>query len=303
MANVLIIGPGALGAAIGAALQLKGYCVAYHGRNGPQAIGFDLDHGQQLGLMERGVQSYQFPAPDAEFYADVQLLLVAVKAYDLEQALVTCRGLSPSAPLVALGNGAVEDIILSEAAQQPERIWRLGVTTIGISQLQAQSNRRTYAMRSTAGVIGFGPFLGRSLQPTLIEASLTQEQVLWHWLPAAVAAHRRKWLFNTVINSLCAVHRLPRNGDLFMHLEELTAVFNDAVKLGEERWGNWLESPDSMHEALLNLIRSTSENENSMARDLRLGLRTETDFLAGLARSARSSFPRLLALHEAITKR
>lgn len=301
MTKVLVIGPGALGAAIGASLCLRGHQVAFQGRSGPQALKFDLDHGRQLGFTQVGLQHYDFAVPNSDFLVEVQLIVVAVKAYDLATALQACRGLAVDAPIVALGNGSVEAIIRQEAAQQAKRIWRLGTTTIGISQLPTEPKSRSYCVRSTTGKIAFGPFLGDPSWRTPIETSLTDNDLLWHWEPAALYAHRRKWLFNTVINSLCAVHRLRRNGDLLMRPKELEEVFFEALRLGEDLWGSWQEPKAILHESLLSLIHATCENENSMARDVRLGIATESAFLAGLAGSD-GRFPCLQALHQAITK-
>ena len=96
MAKILVIGPGALGAMLGAVLQQRGHEVAFVGRSGPLTLDYTLDHGQQAG-MAPGKFTYRFPAPGALFCADVELVLIAVKAFNLQQALSYSDLAPPSA--------------------------------------------------------------------------------------------------------------------------------------------------------------------------------------------------------------
>ena len=99
-----------------------------------------------------------------------------------------------------------------------------------------------------------------------------------------------------MINTLAAARRLPCNGDILADLPMLTAVFTEAWELGKTLWGSWPMKKDETYQALLRLIDATAKNENSMARDVRLGRRTESDYLAGLAKDTRC-FPLLTSLH------
>jgi ketopantoate reductase len=229
----------------------------------------------------------------------VELTFVAVKAYDLGPALGAAALAPVAAPVVAVGNGSVEDIVRAHAERQPERDFRLGTATIGISLLAGGAQSKSYGVRSTAGVVAFGPFLGPRREATSCEASLTHGDPIFHWEPAALHAHRRKWLYNTVINSLCAAHQLPRNGELLRRRPELDDVFAEAHALGRARWGEWAESREALYGGLIQLIGHTSQNENSMARDVRVGLPTESDYLAGLA-AGDPAYPRLNGLHACI---
>ena len=295
---MIVIGPGALGAMLGAALQQRGYLVAFLGQNGPFSWACSLAHGQQAGLAP-GTMHYQFPAPGPDFYRAAELVLVAVKAFDLERALRHSDLLPPAAPVVALGNGSVEEIVRAHAATRPQRTFRLGLVTVGISQGTMHPSGSHYEVRSTAGKISFGAFVGPQVYATACEARLTAADAIFHWEPDALSAHRRKWLFNTVINSLCAAHRLPCNGELLSRQAEVDAVFREAYDLGETRWGPWRWTLPDLRAGLYALIDSTRANENSMARDRRLGVPTESAYLAGLA-DGDPRFPRLNALHAAI---
>lgn len=99
-----------------------------------------------------------------------------------------------------------------------------------------------------------------------------------------------------MINTLCVVGRLPRNGALLKDLPTLTRTFDEAYALGESLWGPWAEDRKTLEQGVLSLIRNRSAHENSMARDVRLGRKTESLFLAGLATDPKR-FPLLTALH------
>lgn len=299
MAKTLIIGPGALGAALGAALQRRGHDVAFIGRRGPVAFCFSLDHGQQAG-MNPGRGNYQFASPDTQFLMAVELVLITVKAFDLAAALRHSDLAPRSAPIVSVGNGSVEDIIQTYAVTRPDRNFRLGLATLGVSLLSADGHEPCFGLRSTVGKVAFGAFLGPVVNATPCERQLTTADEIFAWEASALISHRRKWLYNTVINSICAAQRLPRNGELLAQSADLAAVFDEAYALGELRWGAWVIAKSELYAGLIELIQSTSANENSMARDRRLGLPTESDFLAGLARGDQR-FPRLNALHALIS--
>jgi 2-dehydropantoate 2-reductase len=154
-------------------------------------------------------------------------------------------------------------------------------------------------LSSSAPRVLFGPLDGTGEPSDAERTLLDMPSGVFHWSNDALAAVRRKWLFNTVINSLCAVHRLPRNGDLLARREDLQSLFAEAFALGETVWGPWGTPSDTLYEHMLDLIEETAENENSMVRDLREGRRTESDALAGLA-LIRTGFDGLTRLHRTI---
>jgi ketopantoate reductase len=163
-----------------------------------------------------------------------------------------------------------------------------------------EAKGRLYAVRSRGGEIGFGPLSDDDVGRTPAE-DLVSGRGPFKWHTQAAWATRRKWLYNTVINSLTAAKRMARNGDLLADLPTLAAVFDEAFKLGESRWQRWPLPRAELYAGLVALIEATADNENSMARDVRLGRRTETEYLAGLAPA--SGYPMLNSLHQTILSR
>ncbi|MEZ4741710.1 MAG: hypothetical protein R3B45_04565 [Bdellovibrionota bacterium] len=83
------------------------------------------------------------------------------------------------------------------------------------------------------------------------------------------------------------------------NMHELESVYEESIMLYSYLWGDLPVSREKMWEDLLCFIGITARNENSMARDVRLHKRTESEFLAGLAvRYGR--LPLLKKLHETI---
>ena len=143
--------------------------------------------------------------------------------------------------------------------------------------------------------MSFGP-LDKGDEPTSAEQALLAAPPFFVWHANIEKLARRKWIYNAVINTLTAARGLARNGDLMHDLPTLTSVFNEACDLATAMWGPLPLDRREMFRGLEQLIERTADNENSMARDKRLGRKTESDFLAGLATDAKR-YPLLVELH------
>ena len=259
--QVLVIGDGAIGVAIAGLLAPLGLVAHFMGRHGPVAVTAQISgNGDSTSKLQSA------PLGDGHIQsaiAGVELVIVAVKAFDLASALARTRDLPKSIPVWSIGNGAIYAEIKEAAKVRPDLIWRLGYCTFGISVLAD----RSYAWRSQTGEFAVGAWSDApnlAGEPLPIELGILRQlpkYFKWHqnidWL------HRRKWLLNTVINTLAAARHLPCNGDILADLPMLAAVFTEAWELGKTQWGDWP---------------------------------TESDYLAGLAKDARR-FPLLTSLH------
>lgn len=289
MQKALVIGGGAIGAAVGGELERLGWAPRFIGRQGATALTatFETDVVKKL----------NFPKPTADDVAAASLCFVAVKAFDLEAALKNIAGLKAGVPVVPLSNGATWDIVAHAAAARPDLAWRLGYSTFGVTEVGPAS----FALRSRTGELSFGPLVAGNGERTACEKELTDAKGLFVWHQNIDRLVKRKWLYNTVINTLCAARGLPKNGALLGDLATLAAVFNEALTYGEERWGPWTMERNVLFQGMRELIESTEANENSMARDKRLGRRTESAFLAGLA-TDKKRYPLLTELHSKIER-
>lgn len=285
--TALIIGNGAIGAAVGAELGRLGVRPRFIGRQGPIAFKAKVEGAATPQL--------DCPAPSAAEIGAAAIVFVAVRAFDLEAAFAWTSQLGEGVPVVPLANGATWDIVKKAAQRRPELRWRLGFCTLGVSVLGDQS----YAIRSKTGGVAFGPLQPGS-EPVAVERQLVDGNGLFRWHTAIAHLARRKWLYNTVINSLTATRRLPKNGDLLGDLSLLSSVFAEALQLSHELWGPLPMTKEELFQGLQQLLEATESNENSMARDVRLGRPTESAFLAGLAVD-KQRYPLLTTLHRTLS--
>jgi ketopantoate reductase len=283
--QAVIIGNGAIGTALYHRLERLGLTVGFVTRLGPVAW-----QAQFAGTPPVAAPRIELSS------ARIVLAVVAVKAFDLETALAWTMQLPPGAVVWPLSNGAVTEVVEVAAARRKDLEWRLGYCTFGVTALGPAS----YQAGSAGGELGVGPLHGSTGLSPLEQSWLTREP-LFKWHPRIIWMHHRKWLFNTAINTLAAARRLPTNGLLLGDLPMLAAVFSEALALGQQLWGPWPQPRDELYAALLQLIQATAGNENSMARDVRLARRTESLFLAGLAKDERI-YPLLTSLHQRITQ-
>ena len=283
--RAVVIGTGAVAAFLGVALEERGFLPAFFGRRGPTAF------TARVTRAGGDTQLVCCRAPSPDEVAAAQIAFVAVKAFDLEAALAWTTALAPGTAVIPVVNGLVEDIVRAAAHAAPQLPFRLGFSTVGVSALDELG---CYAVRAKSGEIAFGALDGAA-PPNAAERKLLDGQGVFAWHAQILAAAHRKWLYNVVINTLCAARALKSNGDLLGDIPMLAAVFNEAWTLGGERFGGFGVEKAEAYKAMERLIDATAANENSMARDKRLGRRTETPFLAGLAQDAKR-FPLLMEL-------
>jgi ketopantoate reductase len=225
--------------------------------------------------------------------AKTAAVFFCVKSYDLAASFQHLALFPQRVIAISLSNGAVNKLIEAGLKAFPQHEFRPGFSTMAVNK----KGQNEFVLGSSKGEFQFGPLTSDD-EETSIEKTLTAGGSPFVWNSRILLYQRRKWLFNTVINTLTAARKLPRNGDLLSDLPMLTAVFTEAYHLGAELWGRWGFEQSELFSAMLTLIRDTEANENSMAADIRHGRKTESDFLAGLAvGKVESKYPLLTALH------
>lgn len=290
-----IIGNGAVAAAVGWLLQAGGLGFYHIGRGGPGTWRYQFEAG--------GSRASVVSTPPPSL-TGTSLVFVCVKAYDLEAALAHLALFQHQVTVIPFVNGATTDLMRAAGQKFTQHLLRTGIATLGVSR----GEKDVFSLRSRGGLLQFGPFAGTEpqspdesqlvgLKPPVADGPRFQ------WAEDIAGLQKRKWLFNTVINSLTAARQLARNGDLLSDLPTLTAVFTEAFSLAESVFGPWSESKQDLYEKMLRLISDTQDNENSMAADVRLARQTESDFLAGLSARDPSLYPMLWDLHARISRR
>lgn len=272
--QITIIGNGALGIGLASKLVELNFSAQFLGRMGPVGLHADVLSSSDFGSCLR------IEAPSDEDLAQTSLVFVTVKAYQLESALGQHLPRLPEhIAVIPIGNGCVEEQLRQVAKQYHECFWRIGTTTLAVTVQD-----KNHCLLNPQGKVMWGPL--ESFEDTLTPVEkvlLRQGKGTFQWNPNALSLSRKKWLFNTALNTAVGANELRKNKEALVYVELLQTLLGEAYRLGEQLWGKWADSENTLYNELLELIHDTAENENSMARDLRLGRRTESDYLAGLA--------------------
>jgi ketopantoate reductase len=248
-----------------------------------------------LGALGRALETFLEGAPTSPPPA----VLFTVKAFDLERALREQATRWPvDIPFVTLCNGYIWPVIekLGRVVLGHRPI-RLGMTTLG-STVAPDGSLRIF---SEGSMTAWGHVGTPSQSPTAEELSLLKRFPNGQWHDDMGPWLRQKWIFNVVINTMAAAYRLPNNGQLRGYRDEVEACLSEACDLAKIIWTNIPSalSEQELSNRLWQLIESTSKNENSMARDVRLQRPTESAFLAGISMDF-DGFPALKKLHKSI---
>lgn len=290
MKKIAIIGPGAVGTLLASDLQ-KLASLSVHGPKGPVAID---------AWIEGGVREHvKIEKASVSGYVESDMVFVTTKAYHLETVLPKILPeLKPGTIVVILCNGYIESFVENYAKKFPDIRWRLGSVTYGIRPILSETpkppNLRHRFITSSEGNIFVGPYL-KADKKSELEKKVYMTSSLLTWSDNISIERQKKWLMNVTINTLAAVHRLKTNGDLLKLRTEVDRIFGEAWELAAELYEPWKLPKKRLHEQLYTLIEATRDNENSMARDLRLNRPLEIAFLSGLASER---YPDIRCLHE-----
>jgi len=273
---MVIIGPGALGGLIACLLTEAGVDVWLLDHRSERAEfinrrGFMLEdaHG------ERRVRVKVTVRPDLT--AEAELILVCVKAYQTEAALLKVAPyLSAEARVLTLQNGLGNLEALAKACGAG-RVWA-GVTAQGATELGLGHIRH-----AGSGDTVFGAAFGSADEKRLAEAAelFTAAGLNSRVETDVQALIWSKLIVNIGINPLTAVTRL-RNGQLLEYpgsVGVMEQLVKEAVDVARSS-GIRLLYPDPL-ERVREVARVTSGNISSMLQDVLAKRRTEIDYING----------------------
>ncbi len=291
MSVSVVVGAGAVGAAVALHLQNSYLPFVLFGRDGIQDKPLTVTLREQMTLLQ--------PLATSRFHwRDADCVFICVKVYDLTACLAAYAPLIPAgATVIITANGAIDGFIRDAIARYPGLHWRLGIAQLGSTEVPGG-----FALAGNGGSVTIGWEPGTpvsSAEQRLAAAAPKFFRVVADITPA----YRQKWLMNVVANSYTGAHRLRRNELLLApeHQIELRAVLHEGYELGKRLWGAWQQNEEELWRYFLTVVQATAENENSMARDVRLGRKTESEYLAGKAQQF-AGFPRLKSLHKSVSE-
>jgi len=281
VARIAILGAGAIGQLLYHKLSLSAQKsaeneVAFIGRASPT-------HQQNLSFIDPLQQIHGSIAtvlsPDDDSLVQVELLLVCVKAYQVEQALIPLLAkLSPRCHIVLLHNGLGPHLPVAHALSQfQQQGLSLGTTSqaaLKLSQWQVK--------HSGIGVTQLGHYCGTSMSAGLkarLNGLQTDTQPL-EWHQPVLPVLWQKLAINAVINPLTALNHCT-NGQLAApeYQSQISAIIDELVQVAKQE-GIALDNA-AITARVYQVIKLTAANYSSMYQDVAHNRATEINNING----------------------
>ncbi|TGA72705.1 2-dehydropantoate 2-reductase [Aliivibrio fischeri] len=265
--NITILGPGAVGSLWACYLQKAGHNVCLWTRN-------SIPSEQLLSLSANENSSHQFKCNDKQALNDCDLLLITVKAWQVESALLPLLpSLSKETILLFMHNGMGAIDGLKEHINHHPILQ--ATTTHG-----ALKENNTNVIHTGYGNTSVGPFnlLGKQCQ--FIQDVLNHSLPSVDWNPEINIALWKKLAINCAINPLTAIHQC-KNGQLAqpdIH-QYVMNICSEVHQVLQEENIEWAEN--ELVSTVTQVITATSANYSSMNRDCFYQRKTEIDFITG----------------------
>jgi len=211
--------------------------------------------------------------------AEVSLLLVCVKAYQVATALLPLLNkLSPLCHIVLLHNGLGPHLVVAEAlAQHPSQGLTLGTTS------QAALKISQWHVKHTGfGVTQLGYYCGSELSTGLKARmdGLHRDNQALEWHQPVLAVLWQKLAINAVINPLTALYHCA-NGQLANdeYRQQITAIIDELVNVA--KWDGIELDPALISTRVYQVIKLTAANFSSMYQDVAHHRATEINYING----------------------
>lgn len=233
--------------------------------------------------------------PVSSVTEDADFVFLATKAYDLIQAYESISHLiKRDTVIVILANGYYLKELEPTIKKSNSKNWRLGICTTGVKL----SSDHLY-MTQDSGQIIWGPYNRETKEFTENELNLCARVNKFKLNLEIRSSLAKKFLFNCTINTICGALKLSKNLDLLDHIPLVKLVYDESLKLTNQVYGSPTFDAEATYSEMIQLIKNTGENENSMAADIRLKKKTEIGYLSGLANPA-ELYPQLTFLNHKI---
>ncbi|WLD95055.1 2-dehydropantoate 2-reductase [Alkalihalobacillus sp. AL-G] len=266
--RVGIIGGGSIGLLFAAYFQKNGHDVTVYVKREEQYTRL-LNSGLVLQTLTTTFSSTPevkiFQSAKKEFH---DLLIVAVKSYDLEHVLPVVKScFTDSRYLLLLQNGMKHTRWLSDLC--------MFSVYLGIVEHGALRDSDTKVLHTGIGQTKIAPYLiegtGLDWGGLTFDSFPFQQKADWYKMLS------RKLLINAVINPLTALYKV-RNGELLERntfIQKMEVLFKEICKVldVEDKERSWKE--------LVTVCKNTSNNKSSMLRDIERGNKTEIEAITG----------------------
>lgn len=262
--NIVVLGPGAVGLLWATKLHASGHRVSLWGRQPQSSLSIALDKQASITL----------PYNDCSALCHTDLLLITVKAWQVEQALTPLLNtLNRDTILLFMHNG----MGALDSMQDQLNDFPIVLSTTTHGALKPSMNQ---VLHTGKGVTQLGAYNAQGKQCQFLVDVLqhalpdvmwnnTIEEALWH-----------KLAINCAINPLTALEQC-RNGELtderFQRpLANIVAEVADVVSAE-----GFAITQSSLLAKVKQVIQATAENYSSMHQDIFYQRKTEIDFITG----------------------
>ncbi|MGC9462158.1 2-dehydropantoate 2-reductase [Vibrio genomosp. F10] len=262
--NIVVLGPGAIGALWASHLNSSGHNVSLWSRSSCPNISIQLDDNHN--------QTYLNQHSLALNNAD--LLLVTVKSWQVQEALEPLlESLHHDCIILFMHNGmGAVDPLRSQLNAHPVL---LATTTHGALKLND-----TKVSHTGQGATQVGPYNHRGQQCQFMTDVLNHALPSVTWNDNITAALWQKLAINCAINPLTAIEQC-RNGQLAgePYQQRLNAIIEEVAQVIQAE-GISLSS-ETLSSTVTTVIQATADNYSSMRQDIFYQRKTEIDFITG----------------------
>ncbi|TDE23244.1 2-dehydropantoate 2-reductase [Vibrio owensii] len=262
--NILILGPGAVGALWATKLKLAGHNVSLWGRSSNSEQLLQLDDNPAINFSNQHIPSVQ----------NADLIVVTVKAWQVETAIEPLLPyINTDTIIMLMHNGmGTAQLIEAKLADNPLIV---ATTTHG-----AYKPSKEQVLHTGQGNTQLGGFNAKGAQCDFLAEVMNHALPEVNWNPNINAALWAKLAINCAINPLTAIHQC-KNGELAApeFATELANITRELVEVMNKE-GIKIDF-DSLQTTVLQVVNATAANYSSMRQDVFHQRRTEIDFITG----------------------
>ncbi len=266
---ITLVGAGAIGSLLACKLNAANHDVQLWTRHTP----LNTLHFTDLSGND---SCHQFCSNDSEHLHNSELVIVAVKAFQLEGALEAITPhISTSASVLITHNGmGTAEVIKRHLPKH---------TVLFATTAQAALKTSIEAVRHTGEgetFLGYISHQSHQSKPNALIDLLANALNHCEWQGDIQKKQWQKLAINCAINPLTAIHNVP-NGHLAQqcYQTQLSAIYHEvAMVMTKEGYST---SPSQLEKIVAAVIHATAKNYSSMNQDIRYQRQTEIDYISG----------------------
>lgn len=263
--NITIVGPGAIGSLWAYKLQQAGHNIALWQRKkviSTYSLQFDNE------------ETITLPSNDAEFLANSDLVLVTVKAWQVESAVTPLLAhIHPDTILLFMHNGMGALDELEETLSN----WPVLIATT----TQAAFKPSKHQVNHTGmGATQIGAWNKKGQQCAFVADVFNHALSQTSWNSHIIDALWQKLAINCAINPLTALNQC-KNGALAndRYSEQINTIINELTQVMQQQQVEL--DTETLKQTVYNVIGATAENYSSMQQDIQHQRVSEIDFITG----------------------